>query len=117
MTDVIRKPTDNELLTALCCGEECRAEAMKQPCHRWDFIGEARRVLALFNRLTVEPEQPIKQWTFKAHKTNVGPLTIDGVEVVRPDGSALVAGDIVAGHTYSLDIDTGRIQELDHGSR
>jgi len=45
--------TDTEIMTALCCGTECRTET--GVCHRTDFITEAARVRAMLEKKSTEP--------------------------------------------------------------
>lgn len=44
----VGRPSDEEIMIALCCGEACRRG---EYCHRLDFASEAKRVRALLDDL------------------------------------------------------------------
>ena len=44
------RPTDDEIMRALCCGGDCLAGPYVAHCHRWDFVTEVRRVRELLDR-------------------------------------------------------------------
>jgi len=45
----MKRPTDDQILTALCCGPKCGRNTGY--CHRWDFTTELRRVRALLDSM------------------------------------------------------------------
>jgi hypothetical protein len=56
----MKRPTDDQILTALCCGPKCkvgpntgdgRQRADERYCHRWDFTTELTRVRALLDSM------------------------------------------------------------------
>ena len=54
----MKRPTDDQILTALCCGPKCepstgdgRQRADDRYCHRWDFTTELTRVRALLDNM------------------------------------------------------------------
>jgi hypothetical protein len=47
----MKRPTDDQILTALCCGPKCKAGLNTGYCHRWDFTTELTRVRALLDNL------------------------------------------------------------------
>jgi hypothetical protein len=40
-----------QIMVALCCGEKCKPGPNTGLCHRLDFESEAKRVMALLERL------------------------------------------------------------------
>lgn len=48
------KPSDIEIMTALCCGERCLHDGM---CHRGDFLSETRRINDLLERCEAREEE------------------------------------------------------------
>jgi hypothetical protein len=51
--EIARLPSETEIMTALCCGERCRAKP-EAPCHRQDFASETHRVKMLIERCSQE---------------------------------------------------------------
>jgi hypothetical protein len=47
----MKRPTDDQILTALCCGPKCKAGPNTGCCHRWDFTTELTRVRALLDNM------------------------------------------------------------------
>ena len=54
----MKRPTDDQILTALCCGPKCephtghgRQRAGDRYCHRLDFTTELTRVRALLDNM------------------------------------------------------------------
>jgi hypothetical protein len=45
----MKRPTDDQILTALCCGPKCKPNTGY--CHRWDFTTERTRVRALLDNM------------------------------------------------------------------
>ena len=52
-----QRPTDDQIMRALCCGEKCKPGPNTGLCHRWDFMEETKRVRALLNRLSDEADR------------------------------------------------------------
>ena len=48
------RPTDDQIMRALCCGEKCKPGPSTGLCHRWDFTDETKRIRALLDRVTVK---------------------------------------------------------------
>jgi hypothetical protein len=47
----MKRPSDDEIAQALCCGEKCTVGPNTGRCHRWDFHGEVQRVQALLTKV------------------------------------------------------------------
>jgi hypothetical protein len=48
----MRQKIDTEqIMVALCCGEKCKPGPNTGLCHRFDFETEAKRVMALLDKL------------------------------------------------------------------
>jgi hypothetical protein len=47
----MKRPTDDQILTALCCGPKCKVGPNTGYCHRWDFPTELTRVRALLDNM------------------------------------------------------------------
>ena len=47
----MKRPTDDQILTALCCGPKCKVGPNTGYCHRWDFTTELTRVRALLDNM------------------------------------------------------------------
>ena len=47
----MKRPTDDQILTALCCGPKCKVGPNTGYCHRWDFTTELTRVCALLDNM------------------------------------------------------------------
>ena len=50
----MRRPTDDEIMRALCCGGKCAVGPNTGLCHQWDFTNEAARIRALLERVASE---------------------------------------------------------------
>ena len=50
----MKRPTDNQILTALCCGSKCKVGPNTGYCHRWDFSTELMRLRALLDNMENE---------------------------------------------------------------
>jgi hypothetical protein len=46
----MERPTDDQILTALCCGPKCVGPNTGY-CHRWDFTTELKRIRALLDNM------------------------------------------------------------------
>jgi hypothetical protein len=46
-----RKLDAEQIMVALCCGEKCKPGPNTGLCHRFDFENEAKRVMALLDKL------------------------------------------------------------------
>jgi hypothetical protein len=46
----MERPTDDQILTALCCGPKCVGPNTGY-CHRWDFTTELTRIRALLDNM------------------------------------------------------------------
>jgi hypothetical protein len=46
----MRRPTDEQIMVALCCGAKCLRGPNTGYCHRWDFDQETKRIRALLDR-------------------------------------------------------------------
>jgi hypothetical protein len=49
--DEMRRPSDDEIMRALCCDGKCAVGPNTGRCHRLDFAGEAARIRALLDRV------------------------------------------------------------------
>jgi hypothetical protein len=47
----MKRPIDDQILTALCCGPKCKVGPNTGYCHRWDFTTELTRVRALLDNM------------------------------------------------------------------
>jgi hypothetical protein len=53
----MQRPTDDQIMRALCCGGECVVGPFTTHCHRWDFVNEMARIRALLEQAGHEEQQ------------------------------------------------------------
>jgi len=46
----MQRPTNEEIMIALCCGAKCQKGLNTGYCHRWDFDQETKRIRALLDQ-------------------------------------------------------------------
>lgn len=54
MGATLKRPTDDQILTALCCGPKCEVGPNTGYCHQWDFSTELMRLRALLDNMESE---------------------------------------------------------------
>ena len=54
----MKRPTDDQILTALYCGPKCKVGPNTGYCHLWDFTTELTRILALLDNMENRHERP-----------------------------------------------------------
>jgi hypothetical protein len=52
-----RKLDTEQIMVALCCGEKCKPGPNTGLCHRFDFENEAKKIMALLDKLDLLKEK------------------------------------------------------------
>jgi hypothetical protein len=55
----MQRPTDEQIMIALCCGAKCQKGMNTGLCHRWDFDQETKRIRALLDRAGLSDEDVV----------------------------------------------------------
>jgi hypothetical protein len=72
----MKRPTDDQILTALCCGPKCTPNTGY--CHRWDFTTELTRVRALLDNMLTDLEAKLERFEILATECEmIGKLALD----------------------------------------
>ena len=72
----MRRPTDDEIARALCCGDKCAVGPNTGKCHRWDFETEVARVRALLELVNAAKEKEAAEQIRLAQRS-VGEVRIE----------------------------------------